>query len=131
MTPHGEGDERAVKKILVVEDDSAILSLIQEVLAEEGYHVLSAINGKDGLEQVLNQYPDMVISDLMMPILNGIDMARTLRADPRYQHLPLVAISGALKPDAAMDALFTAFLAKPFSLADLLAVVERTLGNRA
>lgn len=124
---HGGGDKDDVKTILVVEDDSAILSLIQEVLGDEGYRVLSAINGKEGLEQTVNQGPDLVISDLMMPILSGIDMARALRADPRYQQLPLVAISGALKPDATLDALFTAFLAKPFSLGDLIALVEQML----
>jgi CheY-like chemotaxis protein len=120
-----------VKTILVVEDDNAILSLIQEVLGDEGYRVLSAMNGKEGLEQTRSQAPDLVISDLMMPILNGIDMARTLRADPRYQRLPLVAISGALKPDAALNALFSAFLAKPFSLGDLVTLVEQMLGDRA
>lgn len=118
-----------VKTVLVVEDDDAILLLLEEVLGEEGYTVRKATNGLEGLEQVLQHHPDLVISDLMMPVLDGIDMAAAIRADARYRDLPLVAISGARRPDDRLRALFTDFLAKPFSVTDLVERVEQALGG--
>lgn len=118
-----------MKTVLVVEDDDAILLLLEEVLGEEGYTVRKATNGLEGLEQVLQHHPDLVISDLMMPVLDGIDMAAAIRADARYRDLPLVAISGARRPDDRLRALFTDFLAKPFSVTDLVERVEHALGG--
>ncbi|HWE60954.1 MAG TPA: response regulator [Chloroflexota bacterium] len=113
--------------MLVVEDDSDILTLMWEVLQGQGYFVLGAMDGRDGLLQVRAHAPDLVIIDLMLPILSGIGLATALRADPRARAVPLVAISGALRPLGAARALFTTFLAKPFHVKDLLHTVAVAL----
>lgn len=120
-----------MQTILVVEDDRAITLLIQGLLEDEGYRVLTAANGRQGLERLHAHGADLVVTDIMMPVLSGFDLIKALRADPRYQQLPVIATSGALQPDAALRRLFTGFLAKPFRLADLLAAVQQCLGTVA
>jgi CheY-like chemotaxis protein len=118
-----------VKTILVVEDDGDTFNLIWDLLRDEGYFVVGATNGQEGLEQALLQRPDLLVCDLRMPVLSGVEMVRAIRADPRYRHLPLVAVSAAVIPDDSMDGLFDAFLPKPFALPDLLAVIEQALSK--
>jgi CheY-like chemotaxis protein len=120
-----------VKTILIVEDDSAITLLIQGLLEDEGYGVLTAADGRQGLARLRGHDVDLIITDIMMPIVSGVELARRLRADPRYRHLPVIATSGAMQPETAIRRLFTAFLAKPFRLADLLAAVQQCLGEVA
>ncbi|MGB9592927.1 MAG: response regulator, partial [Anaerolineae bacterium] len=70
------------KRILVVDDDPTALRLIGYSLQQEGYDVLTAANGLDGLTQARQLHPDLVILDIMMPDLDGFEVCRRLRADP-------------------------------------------------
>jgi CheY-like chemotaxis protein len=118
-----------VKTILVVEDDGDTFNVIWDLLRDEGYFVVGATNGQEGLEQAMLQSPDLLVCDLRMPVLSGVEMVRAIRADPRYRHLPLVAVSAAILPDGALDGLFDAFLPKPFDLPELLDVIARALSK--
>lgn len=81
------------KRILVVDDDPTALRLIGYSLQQEGYDVLTAANGLDGLAQVRQLHPDLVILDIMMPDLDGFEVCRRLRADPATRRLPVLMLT--------------------------------------
>jgi two-component system cell cycle response regulator DivK len=116
--------------ILVVDDNEANLRLINAVLKTRGYDLLEARSGEAALEMLAAQRPSLVLMDVQMPGLSGIDVARTIRAMPALAELPLVAITAmAMKGDreAIMAAGFNDYLAKPYKMGELLALVARWL----
>jgi CheY-like chemotaxis protein/MinD-like ATPase involved in chromosome partitioning or flagellar assembly len=81
------------KRILVVDDDSTALRLIGYSLQQEGYDVVTASNGSDGLSQARKQGPDLIVLDVMMPDLDGFEVCRRLRADPATSRLPIIMLT--------------------------------------
>jgi|TARA_B100001964_G_C13744601_1_gene384702 DNA-binding response OmpR family regulator len=69
------------KKILIIEDEESIRHALSEVLKEDGFEVLEAENGKLGLESAIKNHPDLILLDILMPVIDGITMLKTLRAD--------------------------------------------------
>ncbi len=112
-----------MKTILVVEDEAPIREVLAEILRDEGYAVLVASNGAVALVVVAERRPDLVLTDAMMPGLDGLGLLRRLRADPRTAAIPVVVTSAALRPGSA-DLDGAAFLAKPYDLDDLLRAVR-------
>ncbi|MDQ4078925.1 MAG: response regulator [Chloroflexota bacterium] len=114
------------KIILVVEDERNIVELVSEVLADEGYQVMTARDGQEGLDRVAETVPDLILSDVMMPVLDGRAMGRALQSDPVYQDIPLVLMS-AVSENAldAEDLSYHAFLSKPFELDTLVETINR------
>ena len=116
--------------ILVVDDNEANLRLINAVLKTRSYHLLEAMSGEAALEILTNERPAMVLMDVQMPGLSGIEVARTIRAMPTMADLPLVAITAmAMKGDREeiLAAGFNDYLAKPYKMGELLALVSRWL----
>lgn len=112
--------------ILVVDDEPAIRALLVEVLSEEGYAVVTAHNGRSALDLATRDRPDLVLTDVMMPELDGLGLIRRFRATPHLTAIPVVlmsAVNGALPTDA--DAI--AVVPKPFDLDHVLAVIARAL----
>lgn len=110
--------------ILVLDDEAAIAELARSLLEEEGYRVILAPNGREGLRLLREERPDLVISDVMMPLMDGRAFARTMHADPAHAHLPLILMSAA--GEGIVDGVpHTAFLAKPF---DLVTLIELATG---
>lgn len=115
-------------RILVVDDDRGIREFVHSVLADEGYEVAEAVDGRDALQQADVARPDVILLDMRMPVMDGWEFARTYRQRPG-PHAPIVIVTAAL--DVARDAKdigADGFLAKPFHLDDLLALVERHAG---
>ena len=81
------------KKILVIEDNPASLRLIGYTLRHEGYQVLTAPNGLQGLRTAQSEEPDLVVTDLMLPGIDGFEMCHRLRTDPRTAQLPILILS--------------------------------------
>ncbi|MBK5269462.1 MAG: response regulator, partial [Bacteroidia bacterium] len=79
--------------ILVVDDDDSIRSLLQQELSEAGYLINQATNGKEALESIRNHRPDLVILDVMMPEMNGFDVAAILKNDPQTMDIPIIVLS--------------------------------------
>jgi CheY-like chemotaxis protein len=104
-----------------------ILDMLQMVLAMEGYTVLAATDGQAGLARALDAQPDLILTDIMLPFMDGHALCRQLRADPRTAHIPVIAMSAAYRPQEG-DA-FDAVLAKPFHSHSLLAVLDAHLGR--
>lgn len=114
--------------ILVIDDELAITELLEAVLAYEGYTVILASNGKEGLEQLARQPFDLILCDIMMPVMDGREFCRTAREDARYQHIPLVLMSAVREFLVGGDCSYTAFITKPFDIDAILATIEDLIG---
>ena len=115
-----------MKTILIIEDEWSIARLLTDLLEEEGYRVLVATDGAGGLRVIGNARPDMVLSNIMLPGLDGRDVARAVRTDPALRHIPVVLMSAGA--EAGPSGLYTRFVKKPFNLATILELVDEQIG---
>ncbi len=115
--------------VLVVEDEEPILALLSALLGDEGYHVATARNGREGLDCLAVAHPDVVLCDVMMPMIDGATLCRYIQSDPAYRSIPVVLMSAARPPLASSGCRYAAFLAKPFTLDAVLDVLERVIGE--
>ncbi len=113
--------------ILVIDDEAPLLDLLRELLELEGYTVLLATDGQAGLARALDVHPDLVLTDVMLPFMDGHALCRQLRAEPRTAHIPVIGMSVAYRPHA--DAAFDAIIAKPFPIPALLTLIHAQLGG--
>ena len=111
--------------ILVVDDDAFITEMLQACLEDEGYQVVIAHNGQEGLACLKTAPVALVLCDFMMPVLDGVQMCRTLQATPQYQAIPFVLMSALPTAIDAASCRFAALLAKPFDLDELLQLLAR------
>jgi CheY-like chemotaxis protein len=120
-----------MKTILVVDDEYALAEILAELLQSEGYRVVSATNGKDGLARLKTENPDLILTDLMMPIVDGRELVRSARALPQFASTPVILMSASTKAVAMADASLgiAAFVRKPFQWEDLLATIVRLIGE--
>lgn len=118
------------QRILIVDDDHAIRITLTEVLSEEGYEVVTATNGVEGLAAVEAAAPAVVLLDMRMPVMDGWAFARALRE--RGLSPPLVVMTAAQEAARwAAEIGATSVLAKPFDLTELLLMVERAAAGGA
>jgi CheY-like chemotaxis protein len=114
--------------ILVVDDEFGIGELLEALLQDDGHRVLTAMNGRHALERIAEAKPDLVISDLMMPVMDGAALLRALRENPELKDLPF-ALMCALPESSITDRVsgYDAFLRKPFKLAEISKLVASLL----
>ncbi|HEY2094422.1 MAG TPA: response regulator [Thermoanaerobaculia bacterium] len=120
-------------RVLVVDDDSAIRRMIVAALRREGtYAFLEAANGKEALDLMRGEHPDIVVLDLMMPILSGWDVLRERSHDAAIRKIPVILVSANRDPEiaTAVDAGICAFLPKPFDIVALSALVRSCIPSR-
>jgi two-component system, OmpR family, response regulator MprA len=117
----------APRRILVVDDDPMVATTIQRVLRPEGYDVDVALGGAAALEQAQTRRPDLVVLDLMMPGIDGLEVCRQLRADGSLPILMLTARSGTADRVRGLDTGADDYLVKPFAYTELLARVRALL----
>lgn len=116
------------QSVLIVDDEFGLADITADLLTEAGYDVALAINGKLGLASLATRRADIVITDLMMPVMDGPEMIRRMRADPRFAEIPTILMTALPEAIPSGDgALHDAVLVKPFSMAELLTVVHRLL----
>jgi CheY-like chemotaxis protein len=122
--------EHVMTRILIVEDDIAIQEMLTAVLEPEGYDVAIASDGARALNVANDMTPDLIIMDLLLPRLNGIDAIQQLREKPAFATLPIIAMS-AVPPllYAAEQCGATARVEKPFDIVDMLGLIETSLNN--
>jgi CheY-like chemotaxis protein len=114
------------RRVLVVDDDRDIRETLEELLHSAGWEVASAANGREGLEQLQRAAFDLVVLDLMMPVMTGWQFREAQLRDPSVAHVPVIVIS-AVHPATALDA--AAFLPKPFDIDQLLELAARHAGG--
>jgi len=124
--------ESAAKKILIVDDDKAITTLLESVLSSQGYTVLVAHDGLDGMVQVRKFIPDLIILDIMMPEINGYDVCSNLKFDERFKHIPIiVSTSRDQELDPRIGKLMgIEYLQKPVDSKVLLEKIQTILKNK-
>jgi len=121
-----------VANVVVAEDDDDLRATTVRVLSRAGHAVVAAADGAEALQLVNRDRPDLVVSDIDMPMMSGIDLCLAIRADPELRDLPVVFVSGSLMPgdDLPVRAGATATVTKPFAIDDLLACVDKILQTR-
>ncbi len=125
-------------KILLVDDNKNNRSLIVDLLENSSLNIFEAVNGKEAVEIAFKELPDVILMDLRMPVMDGIEATRILRGDERTKHIPVICISASSKiilKDKDMNELFDEFLLKPVVLPNLVEVLKKYLkfksGERA
>ena len=119
-----------VRTVLVVEDEWAIADWLDALLVEEGYHVVVASNGKRAIEILRDQKPDLILTDFMMPIMDGPALLQAIAADAAMAGVPIVVMSSL--PEATVVERckgYRAFIRKPFREAELLQTLSRLLDS--
>jgi two-component system, chemotaxis family, chemotaxis protein CheY len=118
-----------VRQILVVEDDPSIRGLVSEVLRDDGYEVSEACNGAEALNAVRERRPDLIVLDLMMPVMDGWAFVEECRREPGCDDVPILVTSASHDLTRTAERLRSfgvrTCLAKPFDVEGLLALVER------
>ncbi|MFB3881189.1 MAG: response regulator transcription factor [Armatimonadota bacterium] len=119
-----------MKRVLVVDDDPLVVKLLHTALGAEGIDVLGASNGAEGLLAVASQHPDLVVLDVAMPVLDGFETLRALRAKPETAKLPVVMLT-ARRADADVVKGWSSgadlYITKPFEVKELVLATKRLL----
>jgi CheY-like chemotaxis protein len=119
-----------VQTILVVDDELGAIEVVATALEDEGYRVLSAANGRHGLEKLAQGQVDLAVIDFMMPLLDGAAMGRAMKEDPALRSIPIIMMSavGESLVRERFDG-YAAFLRKPFRISALIDTVRRILAG--
>lgn len=123
-----------MSKILCVEDDDDSAFMLKQRLQRQGYEVVIAINGEQGVSMARSERPDLILMDIDLPIINGLDATRILKGEPETGTIPIVALTAHAMADdreAAMQAGCDDFDTKPVNLAGLLEKMKALLPGQA
>lgn len=121
-------DDEEMKKVLIIDDDLVIQEMLRCILSREGYEVAQAFDGKDALQKAQAELPDLVLLDVMMPKLNGWEVAKAMKTDENLKHIPIIMLtSKSQKIDKIMgyEAGVDEYLVKPFDPMSLLRVIGK------
>lgn len=117
--------------VLVVEDAPSEMALMSHYLKEEGFSVIGAVTGQEGLDKAISQQPDVIVTDVVMPGISGFELCRALKRTPETQAVPIVICSSKKQN---IDRLWgmrqgaKAYLTKPYTRAELISAIKTVLG---
>ncbi|HRY29762.1 MAG TPA: response regulator [Elusimicrobiota bacterium] len=120
------------KKILIAEDERAIAEFVEALLSLNGYETAIAGNGREAVEKARSFFPDMVLMDIMMPKLSGLDATKILRDDPAFKNTVIMMLTSLTQmgdAEKAFEAGANDYLGKPFEAERLLQKVKKHLGE--
>lgn len=120
------------QKILLIDDSSVNNLLLQNILEDEGYQIVTAFSGKEGLEKVVAEKPNLVILDIMMPRMDGIEVLRQILANPETKNIPVIMLTA--KVDAHDESLAIEigavdYMTKPVNIENTLQKIRNVLGK--
>ena len=121
-----------MKTILIVEDNEKNMKLVRDILRHNKYATLEAANGLDGVRIACESRPDLVLMDIQLPDIDGIEALRRIREDRALDRVPVIAVSASVMPDDQQKIVtsgFDAFVTKPINLKQFLATVQRLLAE--
>ena len=119
-----------MSQILIVEDNEKNLKLVRDVLQVKGYATLEAGSAEDGIKLALAKQPDLILMDIQLPGMNGIDALKVLRADPATANIPVIAVTASVMQQDRQQitaAGFDAYVGKPINLKEFLDTVRSSL----
>ncbi len=120
-----------MKKILFIEDEAALQRAITQSLSEEGFQVLSALDGEIGLKIAHNETPDLILLDLILPVKDGFEVLAALKGDPKTAPIPVIVLTnleGSTDVERALSLGATTYLVKTnYRLEDVLQKIKQTL----
>ncbi|MFZ3185249.1 MAG: response regulator [Pseudomonas sp.] len=114
-------------RILVVEDSPTNMLLTVDILGFAGHQVLEATTGAEGLDKARTEHPQIILMDLHLPDMDGVEVTRILKADPHTQHIPVIAVTASVRAGEGkplLDAGFDGYLGKPISYKEFLVEVD-------
>lgn len=123
-------EARARPRILIVEDDFLNMTLMTELFEGHGYRTLQAENGQEAILMARAEWPDLIVMDIQLPKLSGLDAVRQLKSDGDLMDIPVIAVSAMARSEAEgmiRGAGFDEFLSKPFDVGSMLLTVSRFL----
>ena len=116
--------------ILIVEDNEKNMKLVRDILQHRGHQTIEAVTGTDGVRLARERQPNLVLMDIQLPDIDGIEALRRIRADASLDNVPVVAVSAAVMPDEQQKIVrsgFDAFITKPITLKPFVETVDRFL----
>lgn len=119
-----------MKKILVVEDEVTNQEVAEVILKNQGFKTYVAANGKEGIEKAISEQPDLILMDILMPVLDGLSATEILKKDDRTRHIPIVAVTAKASNTDRREAEAAGcdgFLTKPFRNRTLVETVKQFL----
>ncbi len=125
------GYQGPVKKLLIVDDVEANRAMLADLLSGLGFAILEAADGQEGLEQAQAAWPHLILMDIMMPVMDGLEATRRIRRNPDLMQVPIIAVSASATPEDLEDSMAAganAFMTKPIDQDDLLLQIGRFLG---
>jgi len=132
MVPESNIESQEVVSVLVVEDNSELRTFLHDILSGI-YNVIEATNGQEGLEKAIKHMPDFIISDIMMPVMDGLDMVKSIKGNREICHIPIILLSAKSSLDDriyGLDQGIDDYITKPFSSAYLKARIKSLLHQR-
>lgn len=119
-----------MKKILIIDDLPENIFILQDRLIQEGYEVITAYGGTEGLEKTFSTLPDLILLDVMMPDMSGYDVCKTLVSNERTKHIPIILVTAKSEADDIKEGLEAGafdYIKKPFNRIELMARVKSAL----
>lgn len=120
------------KTVLVVEDDAMNMKLFHDILESQGLVCLPAVNGTVALAMLKEQHTDLILMDVQLPDISGLDLTRTIKNDSALKHIPIIAVTAsAMRGDEerVMASGCDAYVSKPFPMMELLGIIRKMLGD--
>jgi len=118
------------KTILIVEDEPRNLKLLRDLLQRFGYEILEALDGEQGVKLAGEKMPDLILMDIMMPKMDGLEATRIIKANTKTKHIPIIALTSyAMKGDRekTVEAGCDGYIAKPIDIKEVLKAIEHYL----
>jgi DNA-binding response OmpR family regulator len=129
-----ERETMSGKKILCIEDETEMIDLMRLILSRRGYEVFGAPGGLEGIKLVREIHPDLVLLDLMMPVMDGWEVYQQMKADESTRDIPVIVVTAKAQNIDKVLGLHIAkvddYIAKPFSPQELLESVEKVIGQK-
>lgn len=121
-----------VKKVLCIEDDPEMIDLIKLILERKGFHFIGAVGGREGLEAIAREKPNLVLLDIMMPDIDGWDVYRQMKANEEFKNIPVIVVTAKAQSIDKVLGLHIAkvddYVTKPFGPKELLRSIDKVLG---
>ena len=121
---------RTRKKILIVDDDLDLCHILQTVFEQVGYDTVLAVNGKEAVDLAISQLPDLILMDIMLPVMDGLQATRLIRENPSTHSTPLIAMTARVSIEDKENCFRSGcddFIAKPFTVKEMTSCIEKLL----